>query len=285
MPQPKKPKSLEPPDFTSLRVLMERTRASNATTKPDNERKAQDLVYDAMEASSWEERLELVELALGLDPKNVDALLMVEESLGQSFSERIPILASIVKIAEDRLGKNAFKELAPNFWGFIETRPYMRARERYAALLRAGGRLDEAVVEYKEMLRLNENDNQGIRYSLLPALLKLGHLDEARELLDQFDAERDYSVVFAWCWVLATYLSGDHEAAERQLDAARQQNAHVEAYVKGHRKLPKKMPYTYSPGSPEEAICFADLLIDAWTTHHAAYGWLLTRPKSKKPTA
>ena len=92
------------------------------------------------------------------------------------------------------------------------------------------------------MLALNENDNQGVRYELLPALLAQGRLDEARVLMERFKGEGAWSVVFAWGRVLERLLSGDEASATKALAVARKQNAHMEAYLKGHRKLPKTCP-------------------------------------------
>jgi tetratricopeptide (TPR) repeat protein len=107
--------------------------------------------------------LKLIERALELDPMNVDALLHVFSTLELTEDEEIETLRKIVAIGEKRLGPTAFRDFAGAFWGFIETRPYMRARERLAEYLRASGRLDEAIVEWEAMLKLNPNDNQGVR--------------------------------------------------------------------------------------------------------------------------
>jgi hypothetical protein len=79
-----------------------------------------------------------VRQALELDPENVDALLMLEEAPNQSDKERIERLRGIVAIGAKRLGKKVFRELVPHFWGFIETRPYMRARGADRGTARGG---------------------------------------------------------------------------------------------------------------------------------------------------
>ena len=124
------------------------------------------------------------------------------------------------------------------------------------------------------MLELNPNDNQGIRYLLLPALLAFNRLEPARKLFETYAGETKYNTVLAWCWVLERFLSNDLPGAEMALATARQQNAHTQAYVKGERKLPKYMPGLYAPGSKEEAICFAEYLHAAWANHAAALRWL-----------
>ena len=245
-----------------------------ARTRDDEER-AQDLVYDAMEAETAAEQLRLARLALKLDGENVDALLMVAEGVEMESAERIAALRGIVAVGARRLGQRAFKELAPHFWGVLETRPYMRARAQLAWRLVEAGRLEEAVAEYAAMLELNENDNQGVRYELLPLLLALGRLDEARALLERCKDEVEWSVVVAWGRVLARWLSGDKASATRALTAARKQNPHMEAYLTGARKPAKDEPDYYSPGSREEAQSFAKLLLRAWQVYPEAQAWLV----------
>ncbi|HAV63793.1 MAG TPA: hypothetical protein DCY13_15690, partial [Verrucomicrobiales bacterium] len=197
--------------------------------------------------------------------------------------ERIEVLRDIVAAGARRLGRKAFKELVPQFWGFIETRPYMRAREALAGALLEAGRLDEAAAEYAEMLTLNENDNQGVRYELLPVLLAQSRLDEARALMERYQDDCGWSVVFAWGRVLERFLSGDEAAATRALAVARKQNRHMEAYLKGSRKLPANLPGSYTPGSREEALCYADVLMTAWKAQPEALAWLSRQaPRSVK---
>ena len=69
-----------------------------------------------------------------------------------------------VEAGELALGPQAFKEYAGHFWGFLETRPYMRARAGLAGALLKLGDVDGAIDHFRDMLRLNPNDNQGIRY-------------------------------------------------------------------------------------------------------------------------
>ena len=55
----------------------------------------------------------------------------------------------------------------------------MRAREGLACELWTMGRGEEAVDHLQEMLRLNPNDNQGVRYTLASFLLNLNRDEEA----------------------------------------------------------------------------------------------------------
>jgi tetratricopeptide (TPR) repeat protein len=255
----------------SLLRFIERAMASKSNAPSAQ---AQDLFYEAMDAPTDEEELELLEKALKLDAGNVDVLLALLRHERFSDAEAIECLRKLVKHAATRLGPKAFKEFAGAFWGFHETRPYMRARQQLAEHLRVAGRLEEAVAEYEGILELNPGDNQGVRYSLLPCLLILQRMDAARKLFEKYPEEFEFNAVFAWGRVLERFLSNDLPGAEAALAVARKQNPHLQVYVKGHRQIPKSLPEAYAPGSKEEAICFADGVRAAWKKHPAALKWL-----------
>jgi tetratricopeptide (TPR) repeat protein len=227
-----------------------------------------------MDAPTEEEELALLAKALKLDAGNVDVLLALFRHESFSEQEEIEFLRQLVKLAETRLGAKAFTEFAGVFWGVHETRPYMRARLALAERLRAAGKVEESVAEYLGMLELNPADNQGVRYLLLPCLLALGRMDAARKLFEQHPQEFRYNAVFAWGRVLERLLSNDLPGAEAALAVARKQNPHMQAYVKGHRQIPKTSPECYAPGSKDEAICFADTVRSAWEKYPAALTWL-----------
>lgn len=269
------------PTYQDLMDLMARSLGGLPKRKGNAKEQAQDLFYEAMESHDPERCFELLEQCLCLDPKNIDALLAMATVSGYEGEERILVLRGIVETAAKRLGKKAFQEMVPHFWGFFETRPYMRARERLASELMAQGFLEAAAVEYQEMLLLNETDNQGVRYELLPTLLALKRLEEARTLLAQYRGDCEWNVVFAWGQVLERFLSGDQKTAAKSLTKARKQNSHMEPYLVGLKKPPATMPGSYSPGSIEEAMCYVRPLLLAWSKHPDALNWLKEHsPKS-----
>lgn len=235
---------------------------------------AQDLIFAAMEAESFEAGEELFEKALALDPMNIDALLTMTENIPLTDREEIESYRMIVAIAARRLGREAFKESRGHFWGVTETRPYMRARIALATSLREVGRLEEAIDEFEAMLELNPADNQGLRYALLPCYLISNRLDGARALFARFADDTDFNAVFSWGRVLEQFLSENVKGAEKALAKARKQNPHMESYIIGKTKLPEELPGPYQPGSEEEAEAFADEMYDAWRPYPTALEWL-----------
>ena len=87
MPKPRKNSGSEPPyKPAALRAMMKHTLGGLGPNKRSDEHRAQELVYDAMEASTSERRLLLVRQALELDPENVDALRMLVVCVKQSVT-------------------------------------------------------------------------------------------------------------------------------------------------------------------------------------------------------
>lgn len=238
----------------------------------NNAREAQELVYDSWEAATAEDACKLLAQALELDSFNLDAWLGVLEFADYPAAEQVELLRHLVAMGEHNL-REEFKEFKGHFWGVLETRPYMRARANLALLLIKLGRYEEAIAEHEGMLKLNPNDNQGIRYGLMACYLAVDRLDGARRLFRKYK-ERKYAAVWAWAYVLERFLSGATEEAAKALPEACKQNPHALDYFLGRKQLPRTMPDAYAMQSPEEAMIAWEILQPAWDRHPAAQQWL-----------
>lgn len=150
---------------------------------------AQEIIYDAWDASDRKRRISLAKKALELSPLCADAYVLLAQETARDLDEAIEIYRQGVEAGEKALGKAAFRDDVGHFWGLLETRPYMRARQGLAQTLWDKGLRDEAVTHYRDMLRLNPNDNQGIRYLLMDCLLILGRDDDAVKLIKRYKAD------------------------------------------------------------------------------------------------
>ena len=212
-------KEKAPVDPGSMLQRMERM-MGGAVNSGENECAAQELVYDAWESSTQDEAVELLMQATKLDPTNVDAWLGLMRFARIKKDENIKMLRNLVEMGEKNLGEEFIRDNSGAFWGILETRPYMRARQCLAVNLVEAGRFEEATAEYETILKLNPNDNQGVRYSLMACYLKLNRLDAARQLFETHTDDVKHGAIFAWAYVLDRFLSEDVAGAKNALAAA-----------------------------------------------------------------
>lgn len=241
--------------------------------------KAQELIYRAFEARG-RRRIQLARKALDLSADCADAYVILAEHAGDLDRAR-DLYAQGVAAGARALGPRAFAEEAGHFWGLITTRPYMRARFGLAQCLEALAQAGEAIDHYRELLRLNPNDNQGVRDALLPALLAADRDDEAGALLRQF--EEDASALWQYGRALWTFRQeGDSPAARESLRQAVRANRRVLKYLTEEEELPDDDPPSYAFGSEEEAVICARALGTVWQATPGAGQWLATRTPAGK---
>lgn len=112
----------------------------------------------------------------------------------------------------------------------------MRARLGLAQCLWAQGQHDEAISHYWELLRLNENDNQGVSYILAAGLAELGDDEELGRLLSNERFAGDASAAWRYTVALLAFRTrGDALHARRMLARAVAANRHVPAFLIGRR--------------------------------------------------
>ncbi|MGA2616370.1 MAG: hypothetical protein ABSF26_02095 [Thermoguttaceae bacterium] len=233
--------------------------------------RAQEVMYQAFEASGAEQ-VRLARKALEISPDCADAYVLLAEH-ARTVEEARKHYEQGVAAGERALGKQAFEEHAGEFWGFLETRPYMRAREGLAQCLSEAGRREEAAGHYQEMLRLNPNDNQGVRYCLATLLLDLDRDQDLRRLLAEY--VNDPSAMWTYTKALFAFREGgESHPANKLLAQATKANKHVPAYLLGHKQLPTDLPPYVTRGGEDEAVSYAVGNRRAWLNAPGAISWL-----------
>lgn len=246
---------------------------------------AEDLAGEAM-AAEGRRRIQLARRALAISRDAADAWCVLAER-ARDLDRAIALYREAVAAGERALGPKTFAREAGHFWGLIETRPYMRARLGLAECLDVSGATDEAIGHYRELLRLNPDDNQAVHQPLFECLLEAGRDEEAQALIDQFKDDERPEWLFAAALV-AFRREGDSTGARARLDVALRSNRHVAAFLTGEREI-GHVPMTYRPGSVDEAVICADWLIALWGATPGAVDWLEARaprpPKRSKRSA
>ena len=241
---------------------------STASTRAE---RAQEICYRAVEVRG-RRRVLLARQALEIDPDCAEACVILAEQCGDP-AETLRLYAEGVAAGERSLGPDRFKDEDAPFWGDVTTRGFMRALQGLAECCEEAGRLEEAVAHYQRLLRLNPNDNQGVRYPLAGLLLRVGDDDALDRLLKQFPDDAGPMLPFSAA-LLEFRRAGDTAAGREILRDAIKENRHVPDLILGREDLPSAGPSSYSIGSVEEAEECALMLIDAWKSTPGALEWL-----------
>lgn len=231
---------------------------------------AQELAYDAMEATG-RLKIKLARRALALSEDCADAYVLLGETTS-NLEEALDQYQRAVDAGVRAIGSDRFAELAGEFWGHLETRPYMRARLALAQALRELAREKEALDHYRELLRLSPNDNQGVRYVLLPTLLESHQHDEADRLLKEYDG--DIQAMWPYARALRVFqVAGDSNRARAALTTAIRVNPHVMRYLLDPDAIPVDAPPHFALGSREEGAYAAESLQAAFEGTPGAFLW------------
>jgi len=224
----------------------------------------------------------LARKALALWPDCADAYTTLGEQSGDAEAAS-GFFEQAVAAGERALGAEAFTEYAGYFWGEHETRPYMRARLALARHLWDVGRKREAVSHYRELLRLNPNDNQGVRELIVPAMINLGDDDGAEEVLAAYPDDGLPSTLYNRA-LLVFRRHGGTAAARRLLTCALHENPYVPSYLLGEIELPDVLPEIITFGGEDEAVAYVAESKEAWQSTQGALDWLRARRfDAKKP--
>ncbi len=263
-----------PATLPGRRAVKSVTSAIRRRQSKDAVAEAQGLMYSAWDQSSRRARVDIARKALAISPLCADAYVLLAEEEAKSAEQALEYFRRGVEAGEQALGAAGFKEYAGHFWGFLETRPYMRARAGLAASLNAVGKVDAAIDHYRDMLRLNPNDNQGIRYVLARCLMRRGDIEALQDLFEKYD--EDGSALWLYSRALVAFrenAAGSTKASEFAREALRA-NRHVPAILdKSKKATPSTSGYLTMGGKDEAAHYVEEWGVD-WQTTPGALDWL-----------
>ncbi len=245
---------------------------------------AQNLIYQAWETSSHSRRMALARRALKVCPHCADAYVLLAVEAAATLDEQRKLYELGVRAGELALGSQGFEEYAGHFWGFLETRPYMRARAGLAQTLWAQGRHKQAADHYWNMLELNPNDNQGLRYVLAGWLLFLKDESRLEHLFQQYGDEASPFMLYTQA-LAAFQTNGDTEKARTFAEEAWNTNAHIPGALARTKTVKASNMDYYTPGGENEAAFYLDEYAFVWRQTPGAIDWLVNATKNLKPHA
>ncbi|QMV42679.1 SEC-C metal-binding domain-containing protein [Cohnella cholangitidis] len=249
--------------FVQNMMTTQQPKGTAKRKSPGKLEQAAEILYAAWDEPNPKQRIKLAQEALLLDPNSVDAYNILAESAAATPKDMAFYYKQGMMVGEKHLGEAFFKENKGHFWGYLPTRPYMRAKKGYAEACAEMGNLTEAIKHYRELLELNPNDNQGVRELLLSAYIETLEWKDAAALIKQFDV--DESAAFNYNRILVEYgMNGKSSKLSPLIKKAVAHNPYVSAYLQGKKRLPREMPEYIGYGDDPEAIVYAQIHRHLW---------------------
>lgn len=231
-------------------------------------------IYDyldlAEQASRKKDKREYLAKAAELEPDNVEVKLAQAELDSKGPLDMLKVLPDLISAEEKRLkDQEIYQRSKGDFWLDFETRPYMMLLQEYLSNLIECGIHNKAIQVGEEMMRLNKNDNLGIRFQLMPLYAKMCNEMKALKLYKQ-GADEQKSSFYLLALALLYFKLGDWPKAKSYLETLKQEYPITKKLIRSIKKGDQSIfqPYLdnppYAPFSDEE-------LITAYLTNYAIY--------------
>jgi tetratricopeptide (TPR) repeat protein len=234
---------------------------------------AEALVFRAYETEDFEQRVRLARQAIEICPFCAEAFVCLAE-VAPTARDAETIYRMGATAGESALGgASGLAGYEGRFWSDLDTRPSMRARLGLARAMWINGKHDEAIRECCQLLRLNPNDNQGVRYVLCFYYASTDQDELWQQLLDEYGEDATAEWAFSRA-LLAFRRDGDTPEACELLQRAHRANPHVALYVLSDLELPKELPSYVQIGGQTEAVSYATQFSRTWRDSPGSLTWM-----------
>lgn len=229
-----------------------------------NLEKAQQLCWTAMECVDNEEATDLAVEATKLTTFCADAFLILADSICYNQAERLILLHWATRVGE-LCCRARIAEDTGHLHGFLDARPYMRARTQLAWTLRELGCYEEAVAHYEELLRVERNDHIAIGM-LITGYLELRRFEDAKKLIEE--REENGGTHLRYGEMVRRYLIGEQGPTLRDaMTSALWANQHVPTLLDNPKTEVMRSPFGVSSGGADEAAEYIEVSHRFWDAH------------------
>ena len=224
-----------------------------------NAETSDDFMELAEDAGNEASALKYARKALQLDADNLDAERMIAEITAADELDLLKKLESAIKHGTELMEREGYMaDDIGHFWGITATRPYMRLRQEYMETLKDCGMTRRAIAECEEMLRLCENDNLGVRYTLMHLYALMEEEQPALELHKKYDGHEETQMLLPLSMLY--FKQGQWEKAGDYLKRLSKANKDTKKFFRALKNdtldqyIDQMQEYGYRPFSIEELI-------------------------------
>lgn len=156
-----------------------------------SDREQADEYYEmALESEDYAYCKRMLKKAIKLNPDFIDAHAELASYIQDSV-KRMETYRKIEEMALERLAAEGITKESNqgDFYGIMETRPYIRLKYRIMEEYETIGCISLAIKEAEAIIELNENDNMGARYSLMRMYAMLEQKEKAEALYNHYEED------------------------------------------------------------------------------------------------
>jgi len=158
-------------------------------------------------------------------------------------------------------------------WAAADNRPALRLLFRLYLFEEERGAQNTAAEVLETLLRLNPDDNHGVRAELINRYLRRGEDEKALELASRFPD--DLLADLAYGEVLALYRLGWRDKAASALSHAVGRLPRIPHYLTRKRvRQPPLSPAGITPGGDDQAWLYREAMRDVWAAEPGVLAWL-----------
>ena len=198
---------------------------------------------------------------------------LLTEILQDSSLTVLPILNDMIaEIEKVHITTEFIAQNSGVFWLMQDTQTYMMLCAHRAYVYAKHKQYDKSLEQMQILLKLNPNDNQGVRYTLANVLCITKQWAELQKLETEFP---DEFITFTAAKALRLFAEqGDSKQAQTAKKQLKNENKHFMKILTGQEKVAELNEY-FQPGDKSEVSMYLDCFgKQAWLANEGSLFWL-----------
>lgn len=189
-----------------------------------------------------------------------------------SIDELIDIIKLIVGETKKKIPESTFEKLKGQLWLDADARPYLVMKDFLAYAYCLKGDNESAIEIYSDILKLDVEDNLGIKGKMFPLLILLDEKEKIEALIKAYDDDK--SAVMLYNKALYYYKEKNELAAKSALKQAFEANQYVPEYLLNITECEEESSTVSYLGTEEEAISYVNSNFPVWAKTEGAFYWI-----------
>lgn len=235
-------------------------------------KEANKIARKAWQEKNYKKKVRLAKEALSLSENCSEAYIILSYDNSLNDNQKKDLAEKAVEVSKNIIGEENIDKFINKCLDYEVTNGYYSSKYRLGSLLWSIGEKEEAIKNFKELIKLCPNDRLLVRSILLSWLISVDRFDEAFEILEQY--KNDNLLGTRLSRVLYLFKNNELEEAKRNLRLANSINPFVLKYIIKQKKVTTSHNEFKKLGSEEEAVFYMKYAEAAWDNVEGSREWV-----------